>query len=96
MDYTRLERDFQKNDPSTRTSVSVYKNLESKLLKKKLIAKMAFNTYRTANESAAINSLRRLQQKGNDARNYDNRISKRKFKWALLNNTERLHPSFTL
>ena len=34
-------------------------------------------------EETAINFLTRLEEKANEARNYDIRISKRKFLWVL-------------
>ena len=37
-------------------------------------------------EETAFNFLKRLEQKANEARNYDIRISERKFLWVLLNN----------
>ena len=37
-------------------------------------------------EETAINFLTRLEQKANEARNYDIRISERKFLCVLLNN----------
>ena len=37
-------------------------------------------------EETAINFLTRLEQKANEARNYDIKISERKFLWVLLNN----------
>ena len=36
-------------------------------------------------EETAINFLTRLEQKANEARNYDIRISETKFPWVLLN-----------
>ena len=36
-------------------------------------------------EETAINFLTRLEQKANETRNYDIRISERKFLWVLLN-----------
>ena len=37
-------------------------------------------------EETTINFLTRLEQKANEARNYDIRISERNFLWVLLNN----------
>ena len=37
-------------------------------------------------EETAINFLTRLEQKANEAKNYDIKISERKFLWVLLNN----------
>ena len=85
-------------DKSTRISTSAYKNQGTKLLKilhlkcasidshTRTRAKMAFNNCRITNDETAINFLTRLEQKANEARNYDIRISEKKFIWTLLNN----------
>ena len=53
----------------------------------KLRARMQFLSCRMTFEEIAINFLTRLEQKANEARNYDIRISeKKKFLWVLLNN----------
>ena len=49
-------------------------------------AKMAFINCRMSHEETAINFLTRLEQKANEARNYDMKISEKKFIWVLLNN----------
>ena len=41
---------------------------------------------RISNDETAINFLIRLEQKANEARNFDIKISERKFIWTLLNN----------
>ena len=83
---------------ATRTSTITYKNRGSELLKvlhmkcasvdhnTKLRAKMAFINCRIQHDETAINFLTRLEQKANEARNYDIRISEQKFIWVLLNN----------
>ena len=85
-------------DKATRISTSRYKNQGTKLLKvlhlkcasidtqTKLRAKMAFINCRVSNDETAINFLTRLEQKANEARNFDIKISERKFIWTLLNN----------
>ena len=85
-------------DKATRTSTIAYKNQGSQLLKvlhmkcapvdenTKLRARMQFLSCRMTFEETAINFLTRLEQKANEARNYDIRISERKFLWVLLNN----------
>ena len=85
-------------DKATRISTSSYKNKGTKLLKvlhmkcasidaqTKLRAKMAFNNCRISNEENAINFLTRLEQKANEARNFDIKISEKRFIWTLLNN----------
>ena len=85
-------------DKPTRTSTSMYKNKGTKLLKvlhkkcasiyshTKMRAKMAFINCKISQEETAINFLTRLEQKANDARNYDIKISEKKFIWTLLNN----------
>ena len=85
-------------DKATRVSTSGYKNQGTKLLKvlhmkcasidaqTKLRAKMAFTNCKISNEETAINYLTRLEQKANEARNYDIKISEKKFIWTLLNN----------
>ena len=87
-------------DRSTRISTSAYKNQESKLLKMlhlkcasidshtRIRAKKDFNNCRIRNDETAKNFLTRLEQKANESRNYDIRISERKFIWTLLNNTK--------
>ena len=47
---------------------------------------MAFINCKISQEETAINFLTRLEQKANDARNYDIKISEKKFIWTLLNN----------
>ena len=37
-------------------------------------------------DETAINFITRLEQRANEARNYNIRISKKKFLWVLLNN----------
>ena len=85
-------------DKSTRISTMMYKNQGSKLLKilhtkcasidsnTKLRAKLAFVNCRISHEETAINFLTRLEQKANEARNYDMKISEKEFIWVLLNN----------
>ena len=76
----------------------MYKNKGTKLLKNshikcdlvdsnmKLRAKIAFKNCRISHEEIAFNFLTRLEQKANEACNYDMKISEKKFKWVLLNN----------
>ena len=52
----------------------------------RLRAKPAFIECRISQEETAINFLTRLEQKANEARNFDIKISERKFIWTLLNN----------
>ena len=85
-------------DKVTRDSTSIYKNKRVKLLRAlhikcasidsqtKQRAKYAFNNCRIGQEETAINFLTRLEQKANEARNYDIKISDKKFIWTLLNN----------
>ena len=85
-------------DKTTRSSTTLYKNKGIQLLKvlhtkcasvdshTRLRAKMAFINCRIANEETAINFLTRLEQKANEARNYDIKITEKKFIWVLLNN----------
>ena len=47
---------------------------------------MAFNNCRISNEENAINFLIRLEQKANEARNFDIKISEKRCIWTLLNN----------
>ena len=47
---------------------------------------MQFLSCKMCFEETAINFLTRLEQKANEARNYDIKISERKFLWVLLNN----------
>ena len=82
-------------DKATRTSTIAYKNQGSQLLKvlhmkcasvdenTKLRARMQFLSCKMTFEETAINFLTRLEEKANEARNYDIRISKRKFLWVL-------------
>ena len=49
-------------------------------------AKLAFINCRISQEETAINFLSRLEQKANEARNFDMRITEKKFIWILLNN----------
>ena len=51
-------------------------------------AKYALSNCKIGQEETAINFLTRLEQKANEARNrnYDVKISDRKFIWTLLNN----------
>ena len=83
---------------STRVSTMMYKNKGTKLLKilltkcasvdsnTKLRAKMAFINCNISHEETVINFLTRLEQKANEARNYDMKISEKTFIWILLNN----------
>ena len=48
------------------------------------IAKLAFVNCRISHEETAINFLSRLEQRANEARNLDIRISEKKFIWVLL------------
>ena len=76
-------------DKSARVSTMMHKNKGTKLLKvlhincasndsnTKLRAKMAFINCRISHEETAINFLTRLEQKANEARNYDMKISER-------------------
>ena len=85
-------------DKATRISTSGYKNQGTKLLKvlhmkcasidaqTKLRAKLAFTNCRVSHEETAINYLTRLEQRANEARNYDIKISEKRFIWTLLNN----------
>ena len=52
----------------------------------RLRAKTAFIDCRISQEETAINFLTRLEQKANEARNYDIKISEKKFIYRLLNN----------
>ena len=52
----------------------------------RLRAKTAFIECRISQEETAINFLTRLEQKANEARNYDIKISEKKFIYRLLNN----------
>ena len=52
----------------------------------RLRAKTAFMECRISQEETAINFLTRLEQKANEARNYDIKISEKKFIYRLLNN----------
>ena len=77
-------------DKSTRISTMMYKNQGSKLLKilhikcasvdsnTRLRAKLAFVNCRISREETDINFLTRLEQKVNEARNYDMKISEKK------------------
>ena len=47
---------------------------------------MQFLSCRMTFEETTINFLTRLEQKANEARNYDIKISERKILWVLLNN----------
>ena len=74
-------------DKVTRISTSRYKNIGTKLLEilhmkcasideqTRLRAKMAFHNCRISHEETAINFLTRLEQKANEARNFDVKIS---------------------
>ena len=85
-------------DKATRTSTIAYKNQGSKLLKvlhikcasvdenTKLRARIQFLSCKMTFEETAINFLTRREQKANEARNYDIKISERKLLWVLLNN----------
>ena len=76
-------------DKATRMSTINYKNKGSKLLKvlhmkcasvdenTKLRAKMQFLPCKIGNEETAINFLARLEQRSNEARNYDIRIAEK-------------------
>ena len=48
----------------------------------KVRARMQFLSCKMTFEETATNFLTRLEQKANEARNYDIRISERKFLWA--------------
>ena len=52
----------------------------------RLRAKTAFIECRISQEETAINFLTRLEQKANEARNFDIKISEKKFIYRLLNN----------
>ena len=85
-------------DKPTRISTFIYKNRSTKLLKilymkcaaidshTKMRAKMAFLKWKITQEETAINFLARLEQKVNEARNYDIKISEKRFICTLLNN----------
>ena len=85
-------------DKPTRISTSMYKNRGTKLLKilhmkcaaidshTKMRAKMAFLNCKITQEETAINFLTRLEQKANEARNFDIKISEKRFISTLLNN----------
>ena len=85
-------------DKNTRTSTATYKNKGTDLLRclhikcasydanSKLRARLAFVNCKISQEETAINFLTRLEQKANEARNFDMKISERKFIWILLNN----------
>ena len=47
---------------------------------------MAFNNCGISNDETTINFLTRLEQKASKARNFDIKISERRFIWTLLNN----------
>ena len=47
---------------------------------------MAFHNCRISNDETAINFLTRLEQKANEARNFDIEISEKRFIWTLLHN----------
>ena len=78
-------------DKSTRISTMMYKNQGSKLLKilhikcasvdsnTRLRAKLAFVNCRISHEENAVNFSTRFEQKANEARNYDMRISEKEF-----------------
>jgi len=85
-------------DKNTRTSTAVYKNKGTDLLRclhikcasydanSKLRARLAFVNCKISQEETAINFLTRLEQRANEARNFDMKISEKKFLWILLNN----------
>ena len=85
-------------DNATRTSTPRYKNAGTKLLKilhmkcasidtqTKLRAKMAFHNCRIINDETTTNFLTRLEQKANEASNFDIKISEKRFIWTLLHN----------
>ena len=85
-------------DKNTRISTAIHKNKGTNLLRclhtkcasydsnSKLRAKLAFINCRISQEETAINFLSRLEQKANEARNFDMRITEKKFIWILLNN----------
>ena len=52
----------------------------------KLRAKMAFHNCRISNDETTINFLTRLEMKANEARNFDIKISEKRFIWILLHN----------
>jgi len=78
-------------DKATRTSTIAYKNQGSKLLKvlhikcasvhenTKLRARMQFLFCKMTFEETAINFFTRLEQKANEARNFDIKISEKEF-----------------
>ena len=84
-------------DKITRSSTTAYKNQGVKLLRAlhikcssvdsqtKQRAKYSFYNCKIGQEETAINFLTRLEQKANEARNYDVKISDKKFIWTLLN-----------
>ncbi len=85
-------------DKNTRTSTAIHKNKGTDLLRclhtkyasydanSKLRARLAFVNCKIFQEETAINFLTRLEQKANETRNFDMRISEKKFIWILLNN----------
>ena len=84
-------------DKVIRSSTSAYKNQGVRLLRSlhtkcasidsqtKQRAKYALNNCKIGQVETAINFLTRLEQKANEARNYDETISDSKFIWTLLN-----------
>ena len=50
---------------------------------------MAFHNCRISNDETEINFLTRLEQKANEARNYDIKISEKRFISTLLNNMKK-------
>ena len=47
---------------------------------------MLFRSCRISNDETTINFLTRLEQKANEARNFDIKISEKRFVWTLLHN----------
>ena len=85
-------------DKPTRVSTIAYKNKGSELLKilhlkcasvdenTKIRARTAFMNCKISYEETVIDFLTRLEQRANEARNYDIKISEKRFLWVLLNN----------
>ena len=83
--------DYAFLDKVTKASTSRYKNKDIKLLKMlqmkcapidvqtKLTAKLAFNNCRISFGNTAINFLTRLEQKVNETRTFDIKMSERRF-----------------
>ena len=85
-------------DKATRISTSGYKSQGTKLLKvlhmkcasideyTKLMAELAFTNCRVSHEETTINYLTRIEQRANEARNFDIKTLEKRFIWILLNN----------